>query len=374
MWSTSRRANRCSAGARRSSASSPPTPSCSPPPLPWPASAPKARSAPRFAAREELDTEECLPGDLYLRGGGDPSFGSARYAARYYGSPGATVESLAKLLEQAGIERVTGRVVGDESAFDSLRGGPESGFGVSPWVGPLSGLSFNRGFADERGRSWQLDRLASRPEGSMRRSRPAGSGPPEAARRNDPRGRGHARERRLAADGPAREDHQQALGQLLRRDAAQGPRAPGERSRDYGGGGATGGRLRPQAGLRRPPSRRIRPLTCGPRLTAPDRPPARRGLRARSGAVRRRLRRLAADRPGRDGTLVDRMRRGPARSRCRGKTGTLSNVSALSGYCEALSGDTYAYSILMNFVYPPGARRLQGRDAPIPCRAGLARV
>ena len=62
---------------------------------------------------------------------------------------------------------------------------------------------------------------------------------------------------------------------------------------------------------------------------------------------------------GRDGTLVDRMRRGPARSRCRGKTGTLSNVSALSGYCEALSGDTYAYSILMNFVYPPGAQRLQ---------------
>ena len=62
---------------------------------------------------------------------------------------------------------------------------------------------------------------------------------------------------------------------------------------------------------------------------------------------------------GQDGTLKDRMRRGTARARCRGKTGTLSNVSALSGYCEALSGDTYAYSILMNYVYPPGARRLQ---------------
>ncbi len=34
-------------------------------------------------------------------------------------------------------------------------------------------------------------------------------------------------------------------------------------------------------------------------------------------------------------------------------------MSAVSGYCEALSGDTYVYSILMNYVYPPGARRLQ---------------
>ena len=55
------------------------------------------------------------------------------------------------------------------------------------------------------------------------------------------------------------------------------------------------------------------------------------------------------------------MRRGPAHRRCIGKTGTLSNVSALSGYCEAESGDNYAYSILMNGVYPTGARRLQDR-------------
>jgi serine-type D-Ala-D-Ala carboxypeptidase/endopeptidase (penicillin-binding protein 4) len=62
---------------------------------------------------------------------------------------------------------------------------------------------------------------------------------------------------------------------------------------------------------------------------------------------------------GQDGTLATRMRRGAASRRCRGKTGTLSNVSALSGFCVARSGDTYVYSILMNYVYPPGARRLQ---------------
>jgi D-alanyl-D-alanine carboxypeptidase/D-alanyl-D-alanine-endopeptidase (penicillin-binding protein 4) len=57
------------------------------------------------------------------------------------------------------------------------------------------------------------------------------------------------------------------------------------------------------------------------------------------------------------------MRRGPARRRCRGKTGTLSNVSALSGYCRARSGDLYAFSILMNRVNPYGARKLQDRMA-----------
>jgi D-alanyl-D-alanine carboxypeptidase/D-alanyl-D-alanine-endopeptidase (penicillin-binding protein 4) len=66
---------------------------------------------------------------------------------------------------------------------------------------------------------------------------------------------------------------------------------------------------------------------------------------------------------GRDGTLAPRMRRGPARGRCRGKTGTLSNVSALSGYCRARSGDTYAFSILMNGVFPISARKLQDRMA-----------
>ena len=55
------------------------------------------------------------------------------------------------------------------------------------------------------------------------------------------------------------------------------------------------------------------------------------------------------------------MRRGPARGRCRGKTGALAGVSAVSGYCRARSGDTYIFSILMNGVNPFGARALQDR-------------
>ena len=54
------------------------------------------------------------------------------------------------------------------------------------------------------------------------------------------------------------------------------------------------------------------------------------------------------------------MRSGPARGRCRAKTGTLRKVSTLSGYCFA-GGSTTVFSILMNRVGPTGARRLQDR-------------
>ena len=124
------------------------------------------------------------------------------------------------LLEDAGIERVTGRVYGDESAFDSLRGGPDSGYGVSIWVGPLSALSYNRGLVTEGGRGFQAnppafaaarldDALEAR--GVTVRLKPRAGGHAGGLRR--------AGERRLAADVAADPAHQQAVGQLLRRDA-----------------------------------------------------------------------------------------------------------------------------------------------------------
>ena len=54
------------------------------------------------------------------------------------------------------------------------------------------------------------------------------------------------------------------------------------------------------------------------------------------------------------------MRFGPARGRCRAKTGTLRDVSTLSGYCST-AGSTVVFSILMNRVGTTGARRLQDR-------------
>jgi D-alanyl-D-alanine carboxypeptidase/D-alanyl-D-alanine-endopeptidase (penicillin-binding protein 4) len=64
---------------------------------------------------------------------------------------------------------------------------------------------------------------------------------------------------------------------------------------------------------------------------------------------------------GVDGTLSDRMRGGPAEGRCQAKTGTLTGVSALSGYCRSKGGDRLAFSFLMNGIDVGRARNLQDR-------------
>jgi serine-type D-Ala-D-Ala carboxypeptidase/endopeptidase (penicillin-binding protein 4) len=66
---------------------------------------------------------------------------------------------------------------------------------------------------------------------------------------------------------------------------------------------------------------------------------------------------------GVDGTLRDRMRRGPAHRRVRAKTGTTFGASSLSGYV----GSRYVFSILQNGSRIPweNARRAQDRFAQV---------
>ena len=89
-------------------------------------------------------------GTLYLRGGGDPTFGWAGFDRSVYTEPGATmVQMLVANLRRAGIRGVQGTIVGDESYFDSRRSTAESRFKPDPYMeGQLSALAFDRGFAD----------------------------------------------------------------------------------------------------------------------------------------------------------------------------------------------------------------------------------
>jgi D-alanyl-D-alanine carboxypeptidase/D-alanyl-D-alanine-endopeptidase (penicillin-binding protein 4) len=305
----------------------------------------------------ELSLEGVYEGNLYLRGGGDPTFGSRRFTQKSYGG-GATVQDLASLLEDVGITRVTGRVYGDESIFDSLRGGPDSGFGVSVWVGPLSALSYNRGLFTEGGRGFQANPpafAAARLDDALEeRGIPV---------RLKPRVAVTPAEAALLATVPSppmerivritNKPSDNFFAETLVKDLAH----------QAGGTGTTTRGARIAAGF-------ARRLGAGARLV--DGSGLARGNRASPFRIVRLLTAMSARDEfiafrdslpiaGRDGTLYDRMRRGPARGRCQAKTGTLSNVSSLSGYCDARSGDTYVFSILMNGVYPLGARRLQDR-------------
>lgn len=100
-----------------------------------------------------LDAQGVWHGVLYLKGGGDPTFGSQSFDHTAYGT-GATIQRLVSNLKRnLHLTAVRGWIVGDASYFDSLRGTPATGFATDlPDVeGELSALVYNRGFADLEG-------------------------------------------------------------------------------------------------------------------------------------------------------------------------------------------------------------------------------
>ena len=314
----------------------------------------------------DLDLDGTYRGNLYLVGDGDPTFGSRRFTRRAYGG-GAAVEDLAVKLKEAGIKTVIGRILGDESRFDSLRGGPDSGYRTSIDVGPLSALAYNRGLATEGGRGFQLRPAAfaaARLDSALGHLRISVNGAPRAGRA--PRGaqilafvESPPMSRLIALTNKPSDNF---FAETLVKDLAMQAK----------GKGTTAAGVRLAAGFASRVGSRAR-LVDGSGLS-----PANRASPYRIVKLLMALRTRQAEFPafykslsiaGRDGTLKPRMRRGPARGRCRGKTGTISGVSALSGYCQARSGNTYVFSILMNGVNPVGARKLQ--DSMLQAIAGL---
>ena len=59
---------------------------------------------------------------------------------------------------------------------------------------------------------------------------------------------------------------------------------------------------------------------------------------------------------GHDGTLEARMRNSALDRRVQAKTGTITNVRALSGYVETNAGEKLVFSMIANNATAPGAQ------------------
>jgi serine-type D-Ala-D-Ala carboxypeptidase/endopeptidase (penicillin-binding protein 4) len=296
----------------------------------------------------EVDSEGAIQGNLYLQGFGDPSFGSRALGV------------LASRIQTAGIDTVEGRIIGDESYFDSRRGLPAGGFRLSADIGPLSALAFNEGTLRGFGGGYQ-------------------SNPPKFVAERlsawlDARGVEVARSART---GKA-PDSAELIASVRSPSIAALVRATNQPSDNYyaetllkglGARFAGSGSTAAGAGVVRSFQK-----TLGVESSVLDGSGLSRGDTISPRAIGRLL--IAArKRPwfdsfyrslplaGHTGTLRKRMRRTAAAGRCRAKTGTLIGVSGLAGYCRSRGGRNFAFALLMNGVNVALARAAQDRIA-----------
>ena len=270
-------------------------------------------------------------GDLVLKGYGDPTLSSA------------DLVDLARQIRAAGIATVTGRILADESWFDTRRtalGWKPSFYIVeSP---PLSALIVDRGRV---GRSTSADpalaaaqefrsalaRVGVRVAGGAAHGNAAESAAPLAAVDSPPITRIVQWMDRVS-DNFVAEMLVKELGAV---QAGRGTTAAGV--------GVVSGLLQ-QAGV---PMGGVR-LVDGSGLSLLDRltPNALVSLLSAMWQDLEIRLELLSSLPvaGRTGTLAYRMRAGPATGVVRAKTGTTSNASALSGFV----GDRYVFSVLQN--------------------------
>ncbi|MGI8573567.1 MAG: D-alanyl-D-alanine carboxypeptidase/D-alanyl-D-alanine-endopeptidase [Solirubrobacteraceae bacterium] len=86
-------------------------------------------------------------GDLYLRGGGDPTFGDGEFNRVWERGYGPTAVALVHQLSAAGIKRVTGFVIPDPWLFALSPGGPATSYApdVPDYGGDLGALTYDHG-------------------------------------------------------------------------------------------------------------------------------------------------------------------------------------------------------------------------------------
>jgi len=281
-------------------------------------------------------------GDLVLVGGGDPFFGDASAA------------QLAKAIRAAGIRRIAGSVVGDESAFDARRSGCCAGYDPD-LGGVLSALAYDRGIFRGRARldaaRFAAARFAAqlKAAGVTATGKSAAGPAPEGAKTvafvtSLPVGE-LARYINVPSNNFAAEMLFRELGARYREEGslAAGADVVRDTLDDFG--------VRPKivdgSGLSR--SNRATPREVVRLLERMDNQDVARTFRESLAVT------------GVSGTVKARMRRTAAAGQCNVKTGTLRLVSALAGYCRTAGGRDIGFALMFNKANTPAAKAREDR-------------
>jgi len=296
-----------------------------------------------------IDAHGGWHGTLYLKGGGDPTFGSASFDRSAYGT-GATMQRLvANLVHTTHISSVQGRIVGDESYFDSLRGTPATGFGpdLADVEGLLSALAYDRGFANFDGTvpqprptlyATQQFVAALRAAGVKVSSKTpvyTGQAPPSATRLATVQSPQISKLIQLTNTPSDNYLAEMLLKGLGARFGGAGTTAAGaavvraELANRFG--------IAPQ-------------LVDGSGLSRADSTSPRQVVAVLSQMYTDPVFFNSLAIGGQTGTLQYEMQGTAAQGNCHGKTGTLHDVANLAGYCRARDGDELVFAFLANGI------------------------
>jgi len=300
-------------------------------------------------------------GDAYMVGGGDPILATGDYIDHFELQPQirTSLEALADRMAKTGIKRITGRLIGDESRYDTQRY-------VSTWPeryktqnqsGPLSALTVNDNFSDfppqqvggfeERPApdppsfaaqrlSELLDTRGVRTDGGIGAG-PAPAGTKQLAAIDSPPVRDVVKEMLTDSDNQTAETLTKELGRM-----------------GSGAGGAKSGPGTTAAGvqaIRQIATRLGLPLdgtvtTDGSGLDEGNRVTCRFMSAALDRWGRHSPLGEALPVAGKTGTLTKRFLLSPVTGRLRAKTGTLNTVTALAGFVDTVPGTDLTFSYI----------------------------
>lgn len=309
-------------------------------------------------------------GSIFLKGYGDPSLSMPAFQKNRLGVTTSSVTSFVTHLKALGVTKITGKVVGDDTWFDAQRTVAAWKPGLADYCGPLSALSVNEGLREGKRVDNPARYAARRLLDALEKAGIEVVGGP---RRGTVPDDAVLTVTVLSAPlktllKPLNKASDNFFAEMLLKGLG----------RDFRGAGTT------EAGLRVSRAA-LRSLGLGGdtfRLYDGSGLAYQNRLTAAGIAKLLRVWTTREEYPvfyaslaiaGRDGTLRKRMRDTAAERNFRGKTGTLSIASCLSGYVTSSTGHRVVVSMMMNagWVDTVRARRAQDRIAVALARSKL---